>query len=164
MFEEDISQIEAVLTELSEVISDSDDFEDIPLFYDMMELTPNNLPPIGIVFQAKPWHLTADGCNYERQLDICIVEDGENARNVLLNLWSYSEKLQKLLQNYILTSNLDLSFLQGSEVRGLRNVKEDTESYKGTKTVYASIIVLSYLLRYWFLWNLSGLEEMDSRI
>ena len=44
--------------------------------------------------------------------------------------------------------SFDLKFLGGSEIGALKNNKEDSESYKGSKTLFSSMIVLSYEVRY----------------
>ncbi len=56
--------------------------------------------------------------------------------------------VKEIIDNLILNSNLDLSFVGGSPIGYLKNNREDGESYKGTKTLFSSIIVLTYLLRY----------------
>lgn len=143
-----LSEYAQILEELGTTITQDSRFEEIPVYWDMVELIPDNMPTTAIVLQGKPFQLDATRCHYERQLDICIIHNTNYPREITLRLSNYSEAMKEVIDNFLMVSNLDLTFLQGSEIRSLRNNREDTESYKGTKTLFSSIIVLSYLLRY----------------
>ena len=145
---EELSRIAYIFEELGKAINEEGDFRNIPVKWDMCELSANNMPPTVIVFQAKPYQYDDSHCNYERQLDICIIHNTEYARQITLRLTKYAESLQEIIEHFVLTSNVDLTFLQGSEIGYLKNNRDDTESYKGSKTLFSSIIILSYLLRY----------------
>ena len=145
---EELSKYATILEELATSITENTDFEEIPVYFDMVELTPDNMPTTGIVLQGKPYELDTTRCNYERQLDIIIIHNTDYEREITLRLSNYAEKMYDIIHNLVCSSNLDLTFLQGSEIRAKRNNREDTESYKGSKMLYSSIIVLSYLMRY----------------
>lgn len=145
---EELSRIANVFQDIGKAINEHDDFKKIPIKWDMFEVTPNNMPPTLVVLQAKPFVYDNSRCNYERQVDICIIHNTDYERQIILRLTKYAETMIELLDNFILTSNHDIQFLQGSEIRALRNNREDSESYKGSKTLFSSMIVLSYLLRY----------------
>ncbi len=150
---EKLSRISAIFEELGTTIVTSEldgevPFEDIPIFWDMVELSANTMPPTCIVFTAKAWKEDTTHCNIERQLDIAIIHNTDYEREITLRLSKYSEDLKQIIDDLILNSNIDLTFLGGSPIGYLRNNREDSESYKGSKTLFSSIIILSYLLRY----------------
>ena len=130
---------------IGQAITDNTDFDEIPVYYDMIELIEDNMPTTAIVLQGKPFQLDATNCLFERQLDVIIVHNTDNQREVTLRLSKYAELMYQTINNIVLTTNIDLTFLQGSEIKAQRNNREDSESYKGSKTLYSSIIVLSYL-------------------
>jgi hypothetical protein len=145
---ENMSRYAVVLEQLGKAITDDTDFNKVPVRWDMIELIPDNMTTTEIVLQGKPYQLDATGCVYERQLDIIIIHNTNHPRSITLRLTKYAESMKEIIDNLLLTSNLDLTFLQTSEIRAMRNNREDAESYKGSKTLYSSMIVLSYLLRY----------------
>lgn len=144
----ELSRVVTALELIAVAINDSEDFVGIPVFYDTIEVMPDNMPDTCIVFKAKTWDNSADRCNLERQIDICILYNTDHEREIILALSKYGEDLKYLIDELVLTTNLDLTFLQGSEIYAKRNNREDTESYKGSKTLFSSMIVLSYSLRY----------------
>ena len=143
-----MSKYAIVLEQLGTAITDDTDFNKVPVRWDMIELIPDNMTTTEIVLQGKPYRLDATGCVYERQLDIIIIHNTNHPRSITLRLTKYAETMKDIIDNLLLTSNLDLTFLQTSEIRAMRNNREDAESYKGSKTLFSSMIVLSYLLRY----------------
>ena len=146
---EQLSRISEILQRIGKTITeDTERFLDIPIYWGMMELIADNMPYTAVVFEIKPFVLDDSGCNYERQLDIIIVHNTDYEREIILRLTKYAEDMIDLINEYIMTCPEDLQFLQGSEIRAKRNNRDDTESYKGVKTNYSSLIVLSYLLRY----------------
>lgn len=146
--DEELSKYATILDTLGQAITDNTDFDGVPVYWNMIELMPDNMPTTAIILQGKPAQLDDTGCIFEKQLDILIVHNTDYAREITLRLTSYAESMYKVINNLLLTSNLDLTHLQTSEIRALRNNREDTESYKGSKTLFSSLIVLSYLLRY----------------
>jgi len=144
----ELSRITTVLETIALAISDSEDFKNIPVFYDTVEVMPDNMPDTCIVFKAKEWDNDDTYCNLERQLDICILYNTDNEREIFLGLTKYGEDLKALIDELVLTTNLDITFLSGSEIYAKKNNREDSESYKGSKTLFSSMIVLSYSLRY----------------
>ena len=143
-----LSKISTIFEGVGETISKSPDFKKVPIKWGMIEVTPNTMPPTLVVLEAKPFEYDVTGCCYERQLDIIIIHNTNQEREIFLRLTKYSESLIELLKEYSLTINYDLQFLQGSDIYALRNNREDSESYKGAKTDFSSMIVLTYMLRY----------------
>lgn len=149
-----ISEIGKIYEQLGKAIQEYEDdygntlFKGIPIKWDMAELTPNDLPPVCIIFSGKKWREAEIDCALERQLDIAITCTSEDVREITLNLTKYSEDLKKLIDKFSLTCNFEIRFLEGSDIAYLKNIKRDQESYKTSGTVFNSIIVLSYLLRY----------------
>lgn len=123
-------------------------FEGIPIRWDKSEVTPNNMNETEIILQGKPFRLDETGCNIERQLDICIIHNTHSVRDITLRLTKYSEDMMRLIKDLVLNQGIDLTFVEGSEIGYMRNNKEDSESYKAGKTLFSSMIILSYLLRY----------------
>lgn len=124
-------------------------FQDLPIYYGMIELIADNMPDTAIVLEVLPF-IQENNCEYQRQLDIIIIHNTDYEREIILRLSKYAEDMIDLMNEHILYggANYELKFLKGSEIRAKRNNREDTESYKGAKTDYSSLIVLSYLLRY----------------
>ena len=145
---ENMSKYATVLEQLGTAITDETTFNKVPVRWDMIELIPDNMTTTEIVLQGKPYTLDDTGCVYERQLDIIIIHNTNHPRSITLRLTKYAEDMKEIIDALLLKSNLDLTFLQTSEIRAMRNNREDAESYKGSKTLYSSMIVLSYLLRY----------------
>jgi len=145
---EELSRVVSAIETIAVAINGSEDFDGVPVFYDTIEVMPDNMPDTCVVFKAKAWDNADDRCNLERQLDICILYNTDYERDIILSLSKYGEDLKELIDELVLTTNLDLTFLQGSEIYAKRNNREDTESYKGSKTLFSSMIVLSYSLRY----------------
>ena len=147
---EQLSKINTIFEELGGLITKSDAFKQVPIRWAMFEVTPNNMPPTLIVFEANPFQYNAGECSYERQLDIIIIHNTNYEREINKRLSKYAEDMIELINNHIMysSSNYQLEFLQGSEIRAMQNNRKDAESYKGSKTLYSSLIVLSYLLRY----------------
>lgn len=143
------SRIAKVLEEISEAITNSETFKDTPIFYDFIEVDPNNLPPSCIVYKPLEWETTRDGCNYQRQIDIVLLITTEERREGIIGqLFMFSEKLHEVIDEVILTSNFDLRFMDGSPVQAFQYNRRSQDSYKETSQLFTSMAVLSYLLRY----------------
>lgn len=148
---EELSKISSILQELGKLITnDEERFLDVPIYYSLMELISDNMPTTAIVFELKPFQYDISQCDYERQLDILIIHNTDYEREITLRLTKYAEDLIELLNQHMEfnSSNYELLFLQGSDIRAKRNNREDAESYKGSKTLFSSLIVLTYYLRY----------------
>lgn len=147
---EELSKISTIMQELGKLITtDELRFQDLPIYYGMIELIADNMPDTAIVLEVLPF-IQENNCEYQRQLDIIIIHNTDYEREIILRLSKYAEDMIDLMNEHILYggANYELKFLKGSEIRAKRNNREDTESYKGAKTDYSSLIVLSYLLRY----------------
>ena len=148
---EELSKISSIMEELGKLITnDEAHFLDVPIYYSLIELIQDNMPDTAIVLELKPFQYDISQCNYERQIDILIIHNTDYEREITLRLTKYAEDMIELINEHTLTApiNYELLFLQGSEIRAIRNNREDAESYKGSKTLFSSLIVLSYLLRY----------------
>ena len=148
---EQLSKISTIMQELGKIITEDEErFLDIPIYYSMMELIADNIPDTAVVFEILPFRYDSANCTYERQLDVIIVHNTDYEREIILRLTKYAEDMIELFDWNIMSHSGDyeLQFLQGSEIRAKRNNREDAESYKGSKTLFSSLIVLSYMLRY----------------
>lgn len=147
---EELSKISVIMQELGKLITEDEQrFLDIPIYYSMIELIADNMPDTAVVLEVLPF-IVENNCEYQRQLDIIIIHNTDYEREIILRLSKYAEDMIDLMNEHILYggANYELQFLRGSEIKAKRNNREDTESYKGAKTNYSSLIVLSYLLRY----------------
>ena len=147
---EQLSKISTIMQEIGKLITEDEmRFLDIPIYYSMIELIADNMPDTAVVLEILPF-ITENNCEYQRQLDIIIIHNTDYEREIILRLTKYAEDMIELMNEHILYGGADyeLKFLRGSEIRAKRNNREDSESYKGSKTNYSSLIVLSYLLRY----------------
>ena len=146
---EELSKYASALNTLGQAITTNTNFHRIPVYYDMVELIQDDMPTTAIVLQGKSFELDDSRCNYLKQLDILIIHNTNHTRSITLRLTKYAEDMKDIIDDVMLNVNdFDLEFLQGSEIRSMRNNREDAESYKGSKTLFSSLIVLSYLLRY----------------
>lgn len=150
MTDEQLSKINQVYEALGELITRDNSFEDIPIYWSMFELTANEIPPTAVVFGNTPFRYDATDCCYETQLDIVIIHNTDYVREIHKRLSKYAELMLELIDNHIQDDYHDyqLQFIQGSEIRATQNNRKDTESYKGSKMLYSSLIVLTYNLRY----------------
>ena len=140
------SKIGDVLERISIEITNSETFENTPIFYDFIEVDANNLPPSCIVYKPLEWKLDNTGCVYERQLDIVLLITTEERREGIVGqLFMFAEKMKELIDNVEING---LQFRQGSPVRGFAYNRKSNDSYKEQSTVFTSMVVLSYLLRY----------------
>ena len=147
---EELSKISTIMQELGKVITnDEERFLDIPIYYSMIELIADNMPTTAVVLEILPF-ITENNCEFQRQLDIIIIHNTDYEREIILRLTKYAEDMIDLINEHIEFGggNYELKFIKGSEIRSKRNNREDADSYKGAKTNYSSLIVLSYLLRY----------------
>lgn len=143
------SKIGEVLEDISDAITATETFADTPIFYDFIEVDANVIPPACIVYKPLEWKMDKSNCNYERQLDIVLLITAEERRDAIIGqLFSFAEKLKKIMDKVIMTSNAYIEFLQGSPVTGFAYNRKGTNSYKETPDVFTSMIVLSYLIRY----------------
>ena len=143
------SNISSVLEKLSLAITADDTFKNVRIVFDYIELDKNNLPDSAILIHPRTWFNSDDGCSLERRLDIILIITSYHKRTILRRLWLFSERMKELLDELMLTeTDFELRFIGGSEIGALRNNREDSESYKGSKTLFTSIISLNYILRY----------------
>ena len=147
---EELSKVTTVLQDLGKLITEDEKrFLDIPVYWSMLELIADNMPTTAVVFEILPFAVE-NNCEFQRQLDIIIIHNTDYEREIILRLTKYAEDMVDLMNEHILYggANYELKFLRGSEIRAKRTNREDSESYKGSKTLFSSLIVLSYLLRY----------------
>lgn len=143
------SKIGEVLEEISEAIVNNDTFKNTPVFYDFIEVDANNLPPSCIVYKPLEWENGRDGCSYEREIDIVLLITTEERREGIIGqLFMFSERLKEIIDEVIIKTNVDLSFVQGSPVQGFQYNRKGQDSYKETAQLFTSMVVLRYLLRY----------------
>ena len=140
------SRIGAILEEITEEILADDTFEGTTIFYDFIEVDANNVPSTCIIYKPLEATLDKTACNYERQLDIILLITTEERREGIIGqLHKYSERLKDCIDG--LRSN-NLTFLQISPIHARAYNRESIDSYKETKQLFSSMVVLSYLLRY----------------
>lgn len=143
------SKIGKVLEEISQAIVADKTFKNTPIFYDFIEVDANNLPPSCIVYKPLEWESGRDGCSYEREIDIVMLITTEERREGIIGqLFMFSELLKEIIDEVIMTTNVDLSFVQGSPVQGFQYNRKGQDSYKETAQLFTSMVVLRYLLRY----------------
>ena len=143
------SKIGEILEQISLELSETEIFQDTPIFYDFIEVDANNLPPSCIVYKPREWQLDDTGCNYQTQLDIILIITTEERREGIIGqLFMFREKFYEIMHKFIMDTPYYIEFLQGSPVTGFAYNRESVDSYKETKQLFTSMTVLSYLLRY----------------
>lgn len=142
------SKIGEILEEITDEIISTDTFKKTPIFYDFIEVDANNVPPTCIIYKPLTAFPDDSHCHYERQLDIILLITTEERREGIVGqLHKFSERLKDILDEYSLKSNY-LTWLQTSPIHARAYNRESIDSYKETKQLFSSMIVLSYLLRY----------------
>lgn len=143
------SKIGEVLEYISQEITNTETFNDTPIFYDFIELDANNLPPSCIVYKPLEWEYDISQCHYERQLDIVLlITDEDRREGIIGQLNMFSEKLDETMRDVAMTAPFYLQFLQGSPIQAFAYNRKSSDSYKETNQLFSSMVVLSYLLRY----------------
>ena len=146
-----MSHIADVLETIGKKITSHPNFKNVPIYWDEMELSPNSTSFPCIQFKPRSWQPNEYCDEQERILEIRILTNGEDKRKVILQLFDFEEGVRKVLDKAINSSEFtffELKLLGASEISGMTYNKNDIDSYKGTKTMFSSLIVLSYLLRY----------------
>lgn len=123
------SRVGNALELISKAITNSDTFNGTPIFYDFIEVDPNNMPTSCIVYKPLEWENTRDGCNYQRQIDIVLLITTEERREGIVGqLFKFSESLKEIIDEVILTTNIDLEFIQGSPIQGFQYNRRSSPS------------------------------------
>ena len=100
---EQLSRINNVFEDMGKVITKSDSFNRVPIKWAMFEVTPNNMPPTLIVFEASPFKVNGSfECEYERQIDIIIIHNTNNEREIIKRLSKYAEDMVELMYNHMM--------------------------------------------------------------
>ena len=144
------AKISQVLQIVSQHIADHEDFTNVPIYWDEVELDPNTISFPCIQLQPLEWE-KGKGCDFEREFQVRILTSTESKREALLQLYDFEQKLREILDEVNLDSQADFFELQligGSSVAMLRYINQDRDSYKSAKTNYGSIIAIRYNLRY----------------
>ena len=92
---EELSNYATVLDTLGQAITDNTEFDGVPVYWDMIELMPDNMPTSAIVLQGKPYQLDETHCLYEKQLDMEIT----NLQNQLKLAQQREEAAQKMVDD-----------------------------------------------------------------
>ena len=77
-----------------------------------------------------------------------LITTEERREGIIGQLFMFSELLKEIIDEVIMTTNVDLRFVQGSPVQGFQYNRRGKDSYKETSQLFTSMAVLRYLLRY----------------
>lgn len=143
-----MSRISEVMTSINNAFDEDEAYRNIPIYWDDMELTPNNPSFPCILFKLREW-TPSKGCFDERVLEIRIMSNTLKPRNTILELWEYEELVRDTIDVLMMnTSDFSLTEIGGSEVLELSPNRENRESYKGAKDVFSNLTILYYNLTY----------------
>lgn len=148
-----MSVIQDALEFIAAKIRKHPSFEQISIYWDDIELSPNSASFPCIVFHAGAWTRENNhGCDEsKRTLEIILADNNLNKREAIKNLWDYNEALLEVMDSIEFdteANDFELKLLGGSELAVLRYVNSDKDSYKAAKTTFASLISVYYELRY----------------
>lgn len=143
------SHVGELLESISKAIVADNSFKNTPIYYDFIEVDENNLPPSCIIYKPLEWVWNSDYCANEMQLDIVLLITTEERREGIVGqLFMFREKLKEIIDEFILNTTYDIQFLEGSPVEGFKYNREGQDSYKDTKQLFTSMVILRYITRY----------------
>ena len=144
------AKIIKILKQVSDVLSEHKDLEDVPIYWDEAELDPNKVQFPCIQLQPLEWE-KGKGCDFEREFQIRVIHKTESKREAILQLYDFEQNIREVMDGLIYDPNCDwfeLNLIGGSQIAVLQYLNKDPDSYKSAKTVYGSIIGIRYNLRY----------------
>ena len=101
VYSDTISTFEKILIELRDLIQNSEEFKNIPVFFDDSEMSPNeSLPAISFkVGQKEALKSSAHCQEYSRRLEIRLHTETLDKRKLQSELYSYEEQMVTLINN-----------------------------------------------------------------
>lgn len=150
---EGISVFEHILVNLRDVIQDSEEFKDIPVYYDDSEMNPNDaLPAISFkVGQKEVLDSSALCSEYSRRIEIRLHTETLDKRKLQSELYSYEEQLISVINRAKLNGDIrdfyDIVETGASSINALMfNAKKEANQFN--MIFFSNLLRVRFVVRY----------------
>ena len=148
-----ISVFERILVEIRDVIQESEEFKDIPIYFDTSQMNPNvSLPAISFnVGQKEVLSSSALCTNYSRRLGIWLHTETLDKNELLSELYSYEEQLVSVLNRAKLSSKLsdfyEIEETGSSSINALMfNARKEANQFNAT--FFSNLLRVRFVIKY----------------
>ena len=148
-----ISTFEKVLVELRDLIQESEEFKDIPVYFDDSQMNPNvSLPAISFkVGQKEVLNSSASCTDYSRRLEIRLHTETLDKTKLQSELYSYEEQLSRLINTAKLTGQLsnfyEIEETGASSINALMfNAKKEANQFN--MIFFSNLLRIRFVVRY----------------
>ena len=142
-----------ILVNLRDIIQSSEDFKNIPIYYDDSEMNPNvPLPAISFKVGKKEVLNSKAGCTeYSRKLTINLHTKTLDKRELQEELYEYEEQLVSLLNNAQMNGSIpdfyDITETGSSSIGALMfNARKEANQFN--MIFFSNILKVNFLIRY----------------
>lgn len=150
---ERISTFEKILVEIRDVIQESEEFENIDVYYDDSEMNPNiSLPCISFkVGQEEVLSSSALCTEYSRRIEIRLHTETLDKRKLQSELYSYKEQLITVINNAKLNGRLsdfyEIEETGSSTINALMfNAKKEANQFN--MIFFSNLLRIRFVIRY----------------
>lgn len=148
-----ISTFEKILVELRDLIQGSEEFKEIPVYFDDSEMNPNiSLPAISFkVGQKEVLNSSASCTDYSRRIEIRLHTETLDKRKLQSELYSYEEQLCGLINTAKLTNQLsnfyEIEETGASTINALMfNAKKEANQFN--MIFFSNLLRVRFVIRY----------------
>ena len=148
-----ISTFENILVTLRDIIQDSQEFKDIPVYFDDSQMNPNfSLPAISFkVAQKEVLSSSALCTEYSRRLEIRLHTETLDKNKLLSELWSYEEQLVSVINQAKLQGRIpdffDIEETGSSQIYALMfNAKKEANQFN--MIFFSNLLKVRFVIRY----------------
>lgn len=153
-YSDSISTFEKILVELRDLIQNSDEFKNIPVYFDDSELSPNeSLPAISFkVGQKEVLDTSSASCiDYSRRIEIRLHTETLDKRKLQSELYSYEEQLCNLINTASMTNQLS-NFYEiretGASSIGALMFNARKEANQFNMIFFSNLLRVRFVIRY----------------
>ena len=149
-----ISVFERILVQLRDLIQDSEEFKNIPIYFDESELSPNDSLPC-ISFKVGQKEVLGDTSNYcgeySRRLEIRLHTETLDKRQLQSELYSYEEQLVNLINTARMNGSIadfyDIEETGASSIGALMfNARKEANQFN--MVFFSNLLRIRFVIRY----------------
>lgn len=146
-----MSRLEEILVTIRDVIQTSEEFYDIPVYYDDSEMSPNvSLPAISFKIGTKMVLEPNPVCTeYQRDIEIRLHTKTVDKRKLQSELYDYEEQMVSVINNARLSNKLDFEIVE-VESKGIGalmfNARKEAGQYN--ETFFSNLLRMKFNIRY----------------
>jgi len=148
-----ISRFEKILVTLRDIIQDSKEFKDIPVYFDDSQMNPNiSLPAISFKIGQKEVLSSSALCTeYSRRLEIRLHTETLDKNKLLSELWSYEEQLVSVINQAkmqgLIPDYFDIVETGSSQIYALMfNAKKEANQFN--MIFFSNLLKVRFVIRY----------------